>query len=564
MLLPPVHQVAGHVLKERVGQGPLHDARGRFLKPVQAGPRGGREVSFYDHLERLRGCCSPAVASAQSEACNGLQASKGREASGQQAGGREGSACEAIGQQESVIEASELEGRGREASGLELEAGQRMESADASVVVELLPNGKDGNENSGSQKGGCEKDRLADVDGALPPRWGHLPEVIAGFFPRFHGICEVDGIAHMELEDVTFPFSNPCVLDVKMGYMGWYKGCSEKYLEVHRMKAATTTTGTLGFRVSGVKVYSLREQASWVRSQGWCKGITDESIRAVLLRFLAGIPRPCGPACNRRQQGPGDAGGLRDGSRAGPDIGRVDLQEELHWDAVSPAHLASLPLYGHPRVARVLDGASGLLAQMEALEKWFETQTGYHFFSVSLLLVYEGERAQEFCYCIPSSEQRPAQGGAEEGEGLWAPNAGTIVMESDITCGVDRPVATPGGLLVDGSVQERFLLSCEMDRVGNRSGAACEESLSGACGHGAANSAVGGTGACTKVVDSAAVMTDSDHSEKDYRPRLYLIDFAHVMDAEGSVDENFLGGLRSFKTILSGLLSEIKQAMRPV
>ena len=43
------------------------------------------------------------------------------------------------------------------------------------------------------------------------------------------------------------------------------------------------------------------------------------------------------------------------------------------------------------RPSDVYGGASGAIAQLESLLSWFESQTDFHFYSASVLILYEGD-----------------------------------------------------------------------------------------------------------------------------------------------------------------------------
>ena len=142
------------------------------------------------------------------------------------------------------------------------------------------------------------------------------------------------------LEDLSLPFSRPCILDVKMGVQSWDALAPPEKVERERKK--WSAQGRLGLRLTGMRVWHGVEGGGgrWVQLNGeYCKGLStigDQGLEDGLREYLSGA----------KTQG----------------------------SAVVAAAF----------VTRLLD-----------IVKWFNTQEGHCFFSSSLLFLYEGAHGRE-------------------------------------------------------------------------------------------------------------------------------------------------------------------------
>jgi len=178
-------------------------------------------------------------------------------------------------------------------------------------------------------------------DPRIPPRVQH-------FFPRFYGRTSVqasDGGGmrdHAVIEDLTYQFQHPSIIDIKMGSRTWYPGAREEYIKKCISKDRETSSSLLGFRISGMQVYESPEKPTWKADKNWCKMLTNKGVRVALKRFVS----------------------LNPSSETDPD------------------GLLAPYIYGAPGC---------ILSQLLEMKAWFEEQTLYHFYSASLLLIYEGD-----------------------------------------------------------------------------------------------------------------------------------------------------------------------------
>ncbi|GJP42455.1 hypothetical protein CLOM_g2017 [Closterium sp. NIES-68] len=170
------------------------------------------------------------------------------------------------------------------------------------------------------------------------------------------------------MEDLTRNYKLPCIMDIKMGRKTWYQGAPQKYIDKCLVKDATTTSGTLGYRIAGMQVHDSSTDAMWRADRKWCQNLTNQQMPAVFRLFFSLTPTADAPAIDA----------IAAGSAAGD--GTSDAAATASGDVSAAAK---------ERMRSVLCGEGGLLAQLQTLRDWFAQQTTFHFFSASILLIYE-------------------------------------------------------------------------------------------------------------------------------------------------------------------------------
>ncbi|KAK8497406.1 hypothetical protein V6N13_000197 [Hibiscus sabdariffa] len=133
---------------------------------------------------------------------------------------------------------------------------------------------------------------------------------------------------------------DPSILDVKMGSRTWYPEASDDYIQRCLDKDRTTTTVSLGFRISGLQIYGNKESGFWKPSRKDVLNFTVDNVRLVLRKFVS----------------------FSVDSNTKPDC-----------------------CFAH----NVYGGPAGILEQLLELKTWFEDQTIYHFNSSSLLILFD-------------------------------------------------------------------------------------------------------------------------------------------------------------------------------
>ncbi|KAI3836866.1 hypothetical protein MKW98_005199 [Papaver atlanticum] len=173
-----------------------------------------------------------------------------------------------------------------------------------------------------------------------------VPTHIRRFFPTFHGtqLLEAsDGSGmhpHLVLQDIVSNRLDPSVMDIKMGSRTWYPQASEDYIMKCLQKDRESTSVALGFRISGLQTFESEKLGYWKLDRDAVQDFTLEDVKLTLKRFVSSNPS----------------------SNAEPDC------------------LLASTIYG---------GSDGILAQLLELKAWFEDQTIHHFYSCSILTVYE-------------------------------------------------------------------------------------------------------------------------------------------------------------------------------
>ncbi|KAJ3697203.1 hypothetical protein LUZ61_000908 [Rhynchospora tenuis] len=173
----------------------------------------------------------------------------------------------------------------------------------------------------------------------------------SSYFPSFGGtrILPVPDspdllLPHLVLGDLLHGYSDPCVMDIKIGARTWYPSVSEKDFAKYWKKDSESTTPLLGFRISGLQVH--HESGRWKPHRDTVRKYTVTDVRQSLRQFVSKNPDETDPDC---------------------------------------AFASSV--YG---------GSNGILAQLLELKSWFEGQTLFHFYSSSLFIAYDkgGKAAQ--------------------------------------------------------------------------------------------------------------------------------------------------------------------------
>jgi hypothetical protein len=174
--------------------------------------------------------------------------------------------------------------------------------------------------------------------GGVP--WREMPFTVRNapllrVIPKFYGVTHADERTLLELEDLARWYRHPCIMDIKIGYKTWYTHAEPDYIERCKRKDAATTQSLLGFKICGMQVYRHARGGYWRASKRWCKTLPEALVDKALASF----------ANNEHGLRPSD-------------------------------------VYG---------GDQGVVAQLKALESWFQVQTEFHLYSASLLLLYEGD-----------------------------------------------------------------------------------------------------------------------------------------------------------------------------
>lgn len=176
-----------------------------------------------------------------------------------------------------------------------------------------------------------------------------VPPHVRAFFPGFHGtqlLPASDGSGlhpHLVLDDLAAGLRRPSLIDLKIGSRTWYPSAPDDYFHKCLKKDRTTTSVALGFRVSGARVHQGGDAGFWRADRDAIRRFTPRDVRRALRQFVSSNPAS---------------------------------------DPDSPDCAFASTVYG---------GSNGVLAQLLELKAWFEDQTLFHFYSASVLVMYERE-----------------------------------------------------------------------------------------------------------------------------------------------------------------------------
>lgn len=161
-----------------------------------------------------------------------------------------------------------------------------------------------------------------------PEEDSHLP-ALCRWIPKSYGTVPIESHLYLAMEDQCCGYTLPCVMDAKIGMRTWYPWATQKNIEKYRSKDENSTQCTLGFRICGIKAQRA-DGTQWSADRHWGKGLGHQDVLEAMTKF-------------------GDNGAL------------------TASDVFEP-----------------------MLRELRAMAKVFEHQQYYHFYSASVLLLYEG------------------------------------------------------------------------------------------------------------------------------------------------------------------------------
>ncbi|KAK7086103.1 Inositol hexakisphosphate kinase 2 [Halocaridina rubra] len=88
------------------------------------------------------------------------------------------------------------------------------------------------------------------------------------------------------LENLTFKFQYPCVLDLKMGTRQYGDDAPESKRRSQTAKAANTTTITLGVRLAGMQLYNREKKCYICKNKYYGQKLSEEGFKQTLWQFL--------------------------------------------------------------------------------------------------------------------------------------------------------------------------------------------------------------------------------------------------------------------------------------
>ena len=107
------------------------------------------------------------------------------------------------------------------------------------------------------------------------------------FFPAFYGTTTVVGQGnYFVMEDLTYHYQSPCMLDIKMGRSSVGEDADPSKKAAMEEKDRSTTTTDLGQRITGFRVYNVETDSYTKRGKDFTKKITAAQYLDTLRSFF--------------------------------------------------------------------------------------------------------------------------------------------------------------------------------------------------------------------------------------------------------------------------------------
>ncbi|XP_054153379.1 inositol hexakisphosphate kinase 3-like [Oppia nitens] len=88
------------------------------------------------------------------------------------------------------------------------------------------------------------------------------------------------------LENLTYNYKFPCVMDIKMGVRQYDDFANESKILSHTIKVSKTTSGSLGLRITGVQVYNKSSDRFICHNKYYGRTLTTEGFLKTMKTFL--------------------------------------------------------------------------------------------------------------------------------------------------------------------------------------------------------------------------------------------------------------------------------------
>jgi hypothetical protein len=116
--------------------------------------------------------------------------------------------------------------------------------------------------------------------------WYKQVPKLQAFAPKYYGQEARDDIHYVIMEDLTAPFTKPCILDVKIGLCSVGEDATPDKRAAMGAKDAKTTTASLGLRISGFKVYHPATDKTTAQGKPYGQSLNDQGFVDALKFFF--------------------------------------------------------------------------------------------------------------------------------------------------------------------------------------------------------------------------------------------------------------------------------------
>eukprot|EP01080_Neovahlkampfia_damariscottae_P011279 gene11279-4091_t len=109
-------------------------------------------------------------------------------------------------------------------------------------------------------------------------------ENIVKFIPRYFGVFEIENEEYLTLENLTFNFEQPCILDLKIGRKTYEPTAKKEKIEYEISKYPQQKE--IGFRFSGMKIFNGQEEYTHY-DQFFGRSITEDKLEDAFKLFFS-------------------------------------------------------------------------------------------------------------------------------------------------------------------------------------------------------------------------------------------------------------------------------------
>jgi len=230
--------------------------------------------------------------------------------------------------------------------------------------------------------GKCEYEFYENMVHNMTPR-------MMSFIPRYYGKQQVmDSNSksvqdYLQLENLLSKFKKPCLIDIKLGYRTYDEDATT--LKISQEIAKYFYQKTIGFRLSGMKIYNYESDKYDVYSRDWGRSIPPARMSKELLKFF--LPTP--PLSNSTNSSSSSSSSFVSNSSHNNNNNNSSSNNNNSSNQNSTEICGLDASEMNEIVQHRLDSFIGKLQDL--LHVFQHEQDKYRFYASSILCVYEGD-----------------------------------------------------------------------------------------------------------------------------------------------------------------------------